>query len=694
MEMIDMNNTNALVALAYIKINDNPLKVFCNLILYTLVTSATGSLRGDELKEAINEKFGLDMPQNLIKNCANLLRKNSQIKFLPNGAGYSIDKANFNDIEFESNMDKLKQQETKFLQSMIDFVLTKYAIEWTLDDAKKYLTYFLDSEGNGAKIFLNNELPDENQEVHPSWYIGRYVSEIQKQREKGWDNHEALFLKDIINGLMIYQGIFYTNDYQQDKNQKFKDTVFYFDTKLVLRLLGYSYAEQVISTKELYNLITKDYNGKVGVFNQTINEVENIMEKAGEKYKKRQIINNPEIRAFIEMNKTEASILSELSFSIRGRLEKEFNIVIDADIDWNKINSRNNNINFDDIVDFIVKKNNWNRKSVKNDVEIISRINILRDGDYTVCYGGKKKLPIFITSNVELVNSFKSYVKNETNKNVDVWNTKYLPIVSDTMLLFRLWVPCANKYSNLPALTLSRYAYAAQNPNSQFFNNLREKAKSYGDTKKIDFIDIDEVRKRQLEDILIVKSHGVSNKIDDEMIAMSLEELIKRNELFLRAQNDFLNSYVENETKKLRTQQDEINRLYAEKFINKIGFKKLLITLSQGWWILSTIFIISVLSIIDFYIGINDFTPFLTAFTPSIIELILTLLDKYTEKRDLQNFLVKKSVRYVWRKYAESIKIELSKKPNLNTNDIKRILEYCLEHTSIFSKYKRFCSYE
>lgn len=85
-------------------------------------------------------------------------------------------------------------------------------------------------------MFLKKKLELEQHYISPSFYIGRYVDFIQRQT----DSVEKTYLEEIIYGMMVLQGIRQTGDYQQNRQQKFKGTVFYLDTKLVLRALGFS----------------------------------------------------------------------------------------------------------------------------------------------------------------------------------------------------------------------------------------------------------------------------------------------------------------------------------------------------------------------------------------------------------------------------------------------------------------------
>ena len=93
--IFDMKNQNSLISLAYIKVSDNPLYVFCHYILYILLKEPTHELRADILKERLLAKFGLNMPQQLINNCIRLLEQRAEVVRLPHGGGYRISETDF-----------------------------------------------------------------------------------------------------------------------------------------------------------------------------------------------------------------------------------------------------------------------------------------------------------------------------------------------------------------------------------------------------------------------------------------------------------------------------------------------------------------------------------------------------------------------------------------------------------------------
>lgn len=687
--MFDMSNQNTLVALAYIKSEDNPLTVFCNYILYLLLIAPNQSLRADELKSNLLNRFGLDMPPQMIDVCIRILKKNKNIKLLPHGAGYSIESTSFDIKEFESTLLRLQQQEETVLVSITDFVNQKYKKNWSKEDAKRNLSYFLAEEGNGARLFLQEEFQIDSSVNSPSWYIGRYISHIQQ----GGCSLELTYLEDIINGMMIYQGVYQTNDYQQDKKQKFKGTTFYFDTKLILRALGYSWDAQVQATTELIKLITNDYEGRIGIFRQTLTEVKNALSRAGRNYNKKEHIVDDELQIYAELNPTGASLLLEASTFVEDRLKNEFGIYLCDDIEWNSPITRKNVIATTEIADYIKGKHNlWRTGTIDYDVEIINQINILRRSDYTIRYGGKNKLPVFITTNANLVFTFRDYVSSVVeNDPSSKWNVHSLPIITDNMLLFRLWVPYAKKYANLPALTLARYAYAAQNPNTQYFEKLRDTAAKYGQENSITWFDLTEIRRQKLEDIIITRTNGIVDEITEDVVAFGINELIKMEEISLHNEVRELKLTVEERNSGIAQRDSKIVELYAKPFVNKLGVKRIVVWAAKIWWLFAMALLYVGTSLVNAYIGNYIAIPFLVAAIPGIFTFLLWILDKLSDKRDWHNFVLKSAVKFVWNKYVAQVSHTISAEDMCYKEEI---LEYCLSHTPMLERYRNYCMIE
>lgn len=664
-----MNKMNSLISLAYLKANDNPLHVFCQYIRYLLLKSPNQQLRADELKEGLRDEFGLKMPQQVINNCIRMLKKSGEVTLLPKGAGYAIGNTNFDVQRFEDTRRRLQIQEEEVLRSLVDFVSEKYKKEWSMDEAKDHLSNFLDKEGYGSQLFLEKELTVEQTRVSPSLYIGRYISYIQKNEPDSLVNQ---YLKEIVNGMMIFQGLHQTDDYQQYKNQKFKGTVFYFDTKLVLRALGFSWGAQVESVQEMVKLLREKYDAKIGIFPQTMREVQNALLSAGSAYKAHRAIQDFELRLYAELNPDNASFLCEYAQNLNDLLYRHLGIEDITYIDRASPAAQKYNIAVKQIIDFIEDKHGWRRGAIEFDVEVINQINILRKGNYTIPYGGKLALPVFVTSNAKLSYAFRDYI-NETKDGKNDWNSHALPVISDNMLLYRIWLPYANEYSNLPALTLSRFAYAAQSEGTVFFEKFKAIASTMETVKDIDLINTTEAVRNRIEDILIEKTDGDLEQMDEAVVANSLEEYNRLDKLLLTNENESLKK----DKQSLKT---DVQNLIIQDYANKIElWDRVLLFVAKFWWVVGAAILYMILSAIQS----NPYVQ-CVSIAPLIIHLIGVVLDKAIDDVGGRFMLYKWALDSVKSRYVKKLEQKIS---NLNGDaDKEAIIKACLEHTAIFNK--------
>ena len=687
-----MDNPNALVSLAYIKSCENPLKIFCNYILYVLMTSKDQILRIDEIRDLLLEEFGLRMPVQMLNTCMRILEKDREVNRKDNGAGFSVGITNFNISNFENQIQKLHEQEAVVLSSLINYVKSTYKLDWTEEQSRSYLSNFMGNEGNAARLFLRQEINEDINKLSPSWFIGRYISSVQEKE----DSLEKKYLEDIVKGMMIYIGINQTNDYRQDSKQKFKGTTFYFDTKLILRLLGYSWSALVESVRELYELITKDYGGQIKIFPQTLTEVKNALDKAGRCFQRDSKIFDPEISFYSKLNPDGASLLVDKALVIDAILAKEYNIHLSEQVDWDK--DSHHGIDIEEITDYIYSKHpGWRKGTISYDVEIINQVNIQRQSDYSIRFGGSRKRPVFITSNSDLVYAFRDYVVDETENNLkSFWNVHALPVISDSMILFRLWLPCAKQHSNLPAITLSRFAYAAQNPDTQFFHKLRDTAVAYEKEAGISLLDLNEARRRLLEDILAVQTGGDADNLTTEIIATSVDELVAIENINLTSQlSDSQNRNKEQES--IISEKDrQIVNLIAKQYIEKIGIGgRAWVFISKFWWAILPVLLFIARCVIDNYIDsisiINNKFSLLITVLPVAVQLVFVVLDKAIDRLNLQYIFLKKAVKRVWKKYTSKIEKELSSEHDYL---LSQVVEKCRDETGLFKMHEKYCEIE
>lgn len=668
--IFDMKNQNSLISLAYIKVSDNPLRVFCNYILYLLMKTPEKELRADLLKDKLCQEFGLSMPQQLINNCIRILEKQGEVTRLAHGAGYRVGNTDFDIDAFERIRMQLHEHEEVLLQSLIDFVAERYKKKWSKEEARQHLSYFLDKEGYGAQLFLQKDLEIEGRRISPSLYIGRYIDFIQKQP----DAIEKAYLEEVVNGMMVLQGIRQTEDYQQSKQQKFKGTVFYLDTKLVLRALGFSWKAQVDSVREMVRLLREKYEARIGIFPQTYTEVEKALSVAGNAIKNRRPVYDLELKLYSELYPEEASMMLDYIPSLKSLLKRDLGIEEITTIDWNSSDAQRHNIETKGIADYIEEKCGWRRGAVDYDVQIINQINILRKGDYTHPYGSKSKLPVFVTSNSKLAYTFRDYI-TESEENGKGWSAHALPVISDNMLLYRIWLPFATEFSNLPALTLSRFAYSAQSEGVVFFEEFRKVAAGLDRTRNVDLISTTEAARRKLEDILIRETAGELDQMTSEVAATSFDECVRMEHIDLVEENRDLSERAE-------TRESQVIQLLAKDYVNKLRWMRILLLAARYWWLLGFGILFAITSAISENVYFRSIS-----FAPIVISVAELVADKFIDDRGLRFRVYDQALAYVKRKYSEKIsaKVEMAG----YASDKDAVVDYCVAHTPVFGRLKK-----
>lgn len=72
--MFNMYNPNVLISMAYVSENENnPYFIFCEYIKYCMSINANEKMTIFEIKDSINNKFGLTMPNNVLLACMKIL---------------------------------------------------------------------------------------------------------------------------------------------------------------------------------------------------------------------------------------------------------------------------------------------------------------------------------------------------------------------------------------------------------------------------------------------------------------------------------------------------------------------------------------------------------------------------------------------------------------------------------------------
>lgn len=671
--MIDMENKNVTIALAYLNQGENPLNVFCNLISYSLIYAENKTLRQDQLKIDIKERFGLALPNHIIKACMRILKNKKHVRITENTT-YVLDKTDFDTEAFNEECNKRKIREENLIANLIEYVM-QFGKTWTMDEAKAKFTEFLLNDDNAYNLFVYNKIslkPIKNQ-VSDTWYISNYLRSLDE------DNPYYLYLLEIVNGMMVFIGLCQFENYSQTYNEKFKDTNFFIDTRLLLRHLGYSWMAAVEETQELVHLITKEYGGRICIFEHTLNEAQNAIDNEcySLKYGKEE---NFELRVFRIQNSYNADRFELDSIALRRVIEEKNNITIIPSLDWTQNDTITNNINWNDLIQFLKAKNSsYNSVALNNDITSINNINVIRKGDYSIQIGGKKKLPIFVTTNYPLISNFKEYINKNENKDFNCIN---MPLIADSTLMYRLWLPKAAKARNVPAIKLARTLYAAQQEDSVFYEKLKHKLKLLEGNVIYNIDDIAEKYSRTLFELVAKKANGNYENFTDEIVSSSLEELLQITSAKKDDMINELNQKDANNNSIIHKQKNELVEAYSLRFINKIGIiDRVYILIGNYSWICIIVLLI-LLGVIFDQIEATKLVSNIAAPIGILLAVILKAIDKYISQKNITNSIKKWAFSKAKNVYKCRVKNKLTEKEK---DYEEEILEKCIINTTAFN---------
>lgn len=687
-EVVDIMNRNSLVALAYIKESANPISIFCNYILYCLEVSPNKTLRRDELVENIESEFGLHLSPHFLLVCCRILRKEKKIIIQSDSATYCVHNSTFDVANFNIQRELFRSKENGLINGLVQHA-AELKQSWTYDEARGHLSSFLVTRQNAARLFTHGDVNsvDRENKIHPEWYVAKYITKVLER-----ENDEAEYLTDVVKGLMIYIGAHQFQDFEAEKNQKFRGTNFFIDTRLLLRAMGFSWKLEVDAANELIGLIANSYNGRICAFEHTIKEIEIALSVASDELKSGKQISNLELRVFAAVNKCDAFDFEIYSNGARNKIENELKCDIKQSLDWDDENTRKYNLDWESLTKYIRDRYPmWKPRAISNDISALNSINIYRKGNYAVRFGGKDNLPIFITSSFSLVDAVRQYTLDHGGSDTDTiqWKVDALPVVSDNMIMSRLWLPKAASLSAIPTLTIARNAYAAQQASPDFYEKLRVSSRELESKHNINISSQAEVWRNKLDEIIIKNTSGNVEDITPEVIASSVEELVALKTIALQNENSVLREKDEDNILTIKTQQQQIIQSATIRLKNRIGIRRGVIYLTEKWWIINAMVWGGVSVLLILLRGnphVVDMRYFWLLF--AVMSISVKAIEKLLDKALITNILLSKSVPYVWSAYAKRVKGSLFGAEKVVE---KEILQSCLNETPLFYKHIKHC---
>lgn len=689
----DMENSKALITVAYIsQSNGNPYQVFCEHIKYCVSIHASRRIFLNDLRLAVEQEFGILFPQNVLRRCLNMLESEG---FLVCNQHKIVQKGDFDSVAFDEKRRSFQDAENHLIERVIAEV-TALGKTWDESYAKQALSKFLQAKANAFDIFYHGNLETFNKEcnvtkqsddhdcedteentedkskasesfISDQWFVGNCIRKIIAE-----NGREKRYLEDVVKGLMICIGAYQLPDDDKLTRLNIKNTEFYFDTKLLLRLLGCAWSEAVESTQELVKLIQMG-EGRIYYFPHTLREVSDALERAEDSAKNGSYISDKEMAYYLRYGNVSASTLKAKRLSIEKELGK-LKIYKRELREWDEDQNLKFGVDCNDLFKYISgEQPQWDSIAIENDIESIREVHMLRKGNYQNYYGTADKLPVFVTSNTRFVSLILDYGKiREQDKRVSQWRNNRLPIVTDMRLTCRLWNPVQDR-ADLPLLRLAAGAVAAQQPTPRYFAQLKQamddlvnNVPAYANIPVSEFCD-DEVT-----EIVVKQTQGCIDKLDQEVLASSLEEYTRMrlmDEQSLRKEVEEAKGAVE---EKLKMQTDGIVEASVQKYQNKLRGWGVLLRGVRNWdFIVAFIFVVltSIFGVLS-----STWIPLIAILIP----VGLMVAERVIGHAFIKRFLLKKLVPHVEKKYKDRVSRKLTV---VEKQYEKQILERCVEES-------------
>ena len=497
--VINMKNQNALIAMAQIAQNpDNPYGAFCEYIKYCIYVNSNESMTITEIRESVGGEFGLYIPHNVLINCLSYLKTDGNITY----DAHQIKRiGKYDTEEFDKKRNDYRIIENTIIDLLVQYA-NKYNRDWTGEHARNLLIKILDRNGLAYDIFLHEgkaiSLADTNVEIEgleddnavtenvekqpmytDEYFVGRFIEELLSGTTVYKD-----YLQKICEGLMLCAGLYQTSPQNNDTTlPSIKGTNFFFDTKLLLRVLGYSSEAAVEAARELVAMI-QNAGGNICYYSQTWCEVDHAFEQAINSLSRGYPPKDNEMRIYTAKLRSKIPSLF-LSKSTWANELAELKITEKPNVSFDDAARIKFGFDYNDLENYMREILPWEPQVISNDALAIWETHMLRKGNYREYCGTSSRLSVFVTTNLRLVNAVMKFREEHPNtKGIHEWRYNRLPVITDVRLTCRLWTPTIQG-EKMSLLYLAANAVAAKRPTQTYLNKVRELAIQLGKQKSL-----------------------------------------------------------------------------------------------------------------------------------------------------------------------------------------------------------------
>jgi hypothetical protein len=343
------------------------------------------------------------------------------------------------------------------IEGIIDFVLSKYKINWSPDTAEKLLEEYLQEN----QIKLLNDLIDKRQEKvstmlsiepEPQYLIAKYIEYLQISQSSELD-----FLETVVKGNMLANSIFLSEPglYQR----RFKNTTIYLDAPLIIFALGYTGEPRKWPVTELI-LLLKNYGAQLKIFRHSFDEIVGILSACSEIIRRGQFKDSygPSMEYFIQTGYSETDIMMFIANLESDLLNLGISVVDKPPYEDFEIS-----INEEEFCIYLKDRVSYSKDPpLERDKDSITAVLRLRRGQAYVSY--EECQALFVTSNLSLAYCARDY----PDYNYQVGTVPL--VLTDYELTNLVWLKNPSLSPNLPRRRIIADSYASIQPTDSLWS--------------------------------------------------------------------------------------------------------------------------------------------------------------------------------------------------------------------------------
>ena len=400
------------------------------------------------LAEYILEQFGLKIPDRTVQVVAKRLVKE---KILRKNSGQYQVKQNMGDPNLSSRQTVARNRINTVIQEFIEFSKNSPRPLSSHEDAMIAICTFLSKfDVQCLRSYVRGTTIPEYSDSRDTdiVLVSKYVLYLQENKQAMFESFIVMVQGHMFANALLCPDLKYVS-------KTFRKTTFYFDTPLVVQLIGAEGQERESAAKELLSLL-QNLDGRIAIFEHTREELDRVIRAAAERIESRD--GRGKIVFEARRHGTTRSDLLLLANEIDEILD-DYGIKTEVTpryINEFQIDESEFEQGLDEELSY------YSDRAKEYDINSVRSIYALRKN--TVPPSLEKSVAILVTSNAPLAKAAWNYGREHES------SFEVSSVITDFSLANVAWLKAPLKAPELPQTEILAFSYAALQPSNELMN--------------------------------------------------------------------------------------------------------------------------------------------------------------------------------------------------------------------------------